>query len=46
MKALAMLFGLTRPKSSDCLEHIRAERLAEVRALLAEIAEQPCPCPR
>lgn len=44
MRVLALLFGAKRPIESVCLEHLRAKRLAEVEALLAEIAERHCDC--
>ena len=43
MRALARLLGL-KPQDSVCLDEIRAARVAEIRQLLAEIAEQPASC--
>ena len=42
MKVLAYFLGLTRPVTQTCWEEVRAARVAEVRQLLAEIAEPPC----
>jgi hypothetical protein len=40
MKALQRLFGMRRQPEAVCLDEIRAARIAEVRVLLAEIAER------
>jgi hypothetical protein len=43
MRALARLLGL-KPQDTVCLDEIRAARVAEIRQLLVEIAEQPASC--
>jgi hypothetical protein len=44
MKALRrILFGENSAAGVMCTDQIRAARIAELRALLAEIAESPCP---
>jgi len=40
MRVLARLLGLA-PRDTACLDEVRAARLAEIRQLLDEIAEQP-----